>query len=122
MIASFSKVVTLVATIFFLSLSALAQMRQDTMHQHSNRSVPRTSITMHQEVDFKASPERLYKPLLDSKQFSEFTAQSGGFSAMSAKIDPSEGGAFTLFDGYITGRNLSGGRNQDIVNNKKTKR
>ena len=115
MIANFSKVVALIATLYFLPLSVLSQMKQDTMRQHSNTSVPLKSITIHQEVDFKASPEQLYKALLDSKQFSEFTAQSGGFSAMSAKIDPSEGGAFTLFDGYITGRNVELVPNQRIV-------
>jgi activator of HSP90 ATPase len=73
------------------------------------------SNTIHQEVDFKASPERIYNALLDSKQFSQFTAQSGGFSDTSAHIDPSEGGAFTLFDGYITGRNVELVQNKRIV-------
>ncbi|MFZ1080340.1 MAG: SRPBCC domain-containing protein, partial [Candidatus Kryptoniota bacterium] len=73
------------------------------------------SVTIHQEVDFNASPNRVYEALLNSKQFSEFSAQSGQFSAMSAKIDRAEGGAFSLFDGHIVGRNVELVPNQRIV-------
>jgi len=33
------------------------------------------SITIHQEIDFSASPQRLYEALLNSKQFSEFSGR-----------------------------------------------
>jgi len=66
----------------------------------------RTSI--HQDVAFKASPQRIYGALLDSKQFTAFTG-------MPAEIDPKEGGAFTLFEGLVSGRNIELVRNQRIV-------
>lgn len=49
------------------------------------------SNTIHQEVDFDASPGQLYEALLDARQFTAFAAQSGGFSAHSASIDRSVG-------------------------------
>ena len=65
-------------------------------------------MTIHQEVDFEASPARLYEALLDSKQFSAF---SGG----PATIDREAGGAFSLFGGLILGRNVQLIRNERIV-------
>jgi len=52
--------------------------------------------TLHQDVEFKASRERLYAILLDARTFAAFTGQS-------AEIDPKVGGAFTLFGGQIVG-------------------
>ena len=66
------------------------------------------SIIIHQEVDFTASPKRLYEALLDSKQFS-------AFSARSAEINREVGGAFSLFGGHIVGRNVELVPNQRIV-------
>jgi activator of HSP90 ATPase len=102
----FSRITGFITTVLLLQLSALAQDKQDTMSAHPNTAVSPNSATIHMEVDFNASPERLYEALLDSKQFCEFTAQSKMFSAKSATIDSTEGGAFSLFDGRITGRNV----------------
>src|ERR1700693_802791 len=66
----------------------------------------RTSL--HQEVDFKASPQRIYEALLDAKQFAAMTG-------MSAEIDPKAGGAFSTFGGLIVGRNIELTPNQRIV-------
>ena len=66
------------------------------------------SITIHQEVDFKASPQRVYEALLDTKQFN-------AFSAMPAEINREVGGAFTIFSGHIIGRNLELIPNKRIV-------
>jgi activator of HSP90 ATPase len=55
----------------------------------------RTSL--HQEVDFKASPQRIYHALLSSKDFAAFTGAP-------AEIDPKAGGAFSLFGGMVVGR------------------
>jgi activator of HSP90 ATPase len=54
---------------------------------------------LHQEIDLKASPERIYSALLDSKQFTAFTG-------LPAEIDPNAGGAFSMFGGLIVGRNV----------------
>jgi activator of HSP90 ATPase len=55
------------------------------------------SISIHQEVDFKASPQRLYEALLDTKQFSTF-------SGLPAEIRREAGGDFSCFGGHIVGR------------------
>ena len=66
----------------------------------------RTSL--HQEVAFKASPQRLYDLLLDSKLFAAFTG-------MPAEIDRKPGGAFTTFGGLVVGRNVELVPSQRIV-------
>jgi activator of HSP90 ATPase len=63
---------------------------------------------LHQEIDIKASPQRIYEALLDSKQFAAFTG-------MSAEIHREAGGAFSLFGGLIVGRNVELLPNQRIV-------
>jgi activator of HSP90 ATPase len=67
---------------------------------------PGTAI--HQELDFKATPARIYEALLDAKQFSVFTKDT-------AEIQPQPGAAFKLFGGRIEGRNVELVANQRIV-------
>ncbi len=114
-ITRLSRCVALFALLSFASRSVPAQTKSGKADRHAANHETQEAVSIHQEVDFKASPERLYDALLDSKQFSEFTAQSKEFSAGSAKIDRAEGGAFTLFDGYITGRTIELVPNQRIV-------
>ena len=57
------------------------------------------SEPIHKEVDFRASPQRVYDALLDAKKFSAFTGST-------ADIHNEAGGAFSCFDGIITGRNV----------------
>jgi len=66
------------------------------------------SIPIHQEIEYKASPQRIYKALLDSKQFSAFTASP-------AQIHAEAGGAFNCFGGRVVGRNIELVPNQRIV-------
>src|SRR5262249_31096796 len=66
------------------------------------------SITIHEEIQFNAKPERLYEALLDSRQFGEF-------SGMPAEINRDAGGAFSLFHGHIIGRNVELLPNRRIV-------
>jgi len=93
-----SKVLAFILAVSLLQLSVMAQ----------DKPVPPKGITIHQEVDFKASPKQLFEALLDTKQFS-------AFSGMPAQIDRSVGGAFSIFDGHIIGRNLEVVPNQRIV-------
>jgi activator of HSP90 ATPase len=65
----------------------------------SSAGDPVQGVTIHQEVDLKASPQRVYEVLLDAKQFS-------AFSGSAADIDGRVGGAFSVFDGHIVGRNV----------------
>jgi activator of HSP90 ATPase len=65
--------------------------------------------TIHQEVDVKANPARVYEVLLDAKQFS---ALSGG---LPTDIQREVGGAFSCFGGHIVGRNVELVPNHRIV-------
>lgn len=58
------------------------------------------SDAIHQEVVISAPPAKVYAALTEPELFSAF---SGGAPA---EIDPSPGGAFSLFGGRIVGRNL----------------
>lgn len=64
---------------------------------------------IHQEIEFKASPHRIYEALLDAKQFTEF---SGGRKAV---IQREVGGAFSVFAGHIIGRILELAPDRRIV-------
>jgi activator of HSP90 ATPase len=55
--------------------------------------------TIHQEVVFNASPERIYEVPTGAKQFSEITGAP-------TEINPEAGGSFTCFGGMIFGRNI----------------
>lgn len=56
--------------------------------------------TIHQEVTFKASPARVYRALMNSKEHEAFTADG------KAKLSGKEGGAFSVRGGYVSGRNI----------------
>ena len=73
---------------------------------HGQTAKPSTAI--HQEVDFKAAPARIYEVLLDGKQFSAFSKDT-------AEIQPQPGGTFKLFGGRIEGRNIELAPNRMIV-------
>lgn len=64
--------------------------------------------TIHFDIDYKTTPDRIYQVLLDAKQF---TACSG----LPAEIDPKVGGWFRLFNGQIEGRNVELVPNQRVV-------
>jgi activator of HSP90 ATPase len=66
------------------------------------------SITIHQEIEFNATPEKLYEALLNSKQFTEFSGRP-------AEINREVGGTFSLFKGHIIGRNVELVPNERIV-------
>lgn len=65
----------------------------------SAQQSPAKAETIHEELEFKVNPHRVYEALLDSKQFS-------AFSGVPAEIHREAGGAFSLFDGQIMGRNV----------------
>jgi activator of HSP90 ATPase len=87
---------------YILILSLLVMMLPIAVAQSDK------SITIHQEIDFNASPQRLYEALLDAKQFTEFSGRP-------AEINSEVGGAFSLFKGHIVGRNLELIPNKSIV-------
>jgi activator of HSP90 ATPase len=72
----------------------------------------RASESIHQEVIFAASRQRVYDVLTTAKQFDAVTRLSDGLEllnrpgARATAISPELGGEFVLFGGYITGRHL----------------
>ncbi|HEV8050163.1 MAG TPA: SRPBCC family protein [Thermoplasmata archaeon] len=56
--------------------------------------------SVHQEVQFAATPKQVYDALMVSREHAKFTG-------VPAKISPVEGGEFHCFDGSIEGRNVS---------------
>lgn len=76
-----------------------APAQQPSMGEKPSTLANAKRTSLHQEIDFKAAPKRIYDVLLDSKQFAAFTG-------MPATIDPNPGGAFNTFGGLIEGRNV----------------
>ena len=66
------------------------------------------SKTIHQTVEFSASPHDVYEALMDEKIHTRFTASP-------AKISREVNGEYMAYDGYITGRNLELVPNKKIV-------
>jgi activator of HSP90 ATPase len=100
------------ATIAFGSLAVGLELHAKTQ-QPPMKGTPASAENMagtslHQEVDLKATPARIYEVLLDSRQFASF-------SGMPAEIDAKAGGAFSMFQGMIVGRNIELVPDQRIV-------
>jgi activator of HSP90 ATPase len=85
-----------------------AESQGMTMKQTPGPEANKARTALHQEIDLKASPQRIYQVLLSSKDFASFTG-------VPAEIDPKAGGAFSMFGGAIVGRNVELVPNQRIV-------
>jgi activator of HSP90 ATPase len=82
------------------SLAAIPlQAQKGSMQEKPATPAHATLTAIHYQIDFAAAPQRLYQAILDQKQFA-------AFSGHPATIDPSPGGAFSLFGGLIVGRNV----------------
>jgi len=110
------SVVAMFFTVFvFLQAPTIAQTK-NMMTEKVNHADSVKGITIHQSAWFKVVPARVYSTLLSSAAFSACTKKSFDmFTASSAKIDSVVGGAFSLFDGHITGRILELVPDQRIV-------
>ncbi|HEY5094700.1 MAG TPA: SRPBCC domain-containing protein [Candidatus Eremiobacteraceae bacterium] len=64
--------------------------------------------SLHQEVEFNASSQRIYDVLLSSREFA-------AFSDAPAQIGREAGSEFSMFDGKIVGRNIELVSDQRIV-------
>ncbi len=80
----------------------------DATKETAGKGATGTRTSLHYEVDFTASPQRIYGVLLDSKQFTALTGRT-------ATIDPREGGTFSMFGGVIVGRHIELVPDQRIV-------
>ena len=91
-----------------MSTAVWGQSTENKMAKIRGTSANQSRTSLHQEIDYKASPERIYQVLLSSK---DFTA----FSGASADIDPKPGGTFSMFGGLVVGRNVELVPKQRIV-------
>jgi activator of HSP90 ATPase len=85
------------------------------------QGISHSCAAIHQEVVFKASLKRVYEALIDAKQFSKVIQLSAAVKSGAplgnkpTEISQEAGGAFTLFGGYIMGRQVELLPNQRIV-------
>ena len=87
----------------------------------ADEEISHTAEAIHQEPVFKASRKRVYEALTDTAQFDKVIALSGALESLPPEfnqptaISRDVGGAFVLFGGYITGRNIELVPNERIV-------
>lgn len=97
-----------------LAISATMARGDDT------DGVSKTAEAIHQEAVLKASPKRIYEALTDAQQFQKVTmlsvdAKGTDFATKPAIISRELGSAFSLFGGYVTGRQIELVANQRLV-------
>jgi activator of HSP90 ATPase len=87
----------------------------------AEEEISRSAEAIHQEPVFKANRKRVYEALMDAKQFEKIVQLSAAMKsgmapgAKLAEISREAGGAFSLFGGYVTGRQLELMPNERIV-------
>lgn len=86
----------------------------------TSEEISHSSEAIHMEVNFNATPVRVYDALIDTKQFNKVVQLSAamktmGLSAKSAEVSREAGGAFEAFGGYVTGRQIELVAGQRIV-------
>lgn len=82
--------------------------------------ISRGSEAIRQEPAFRASPKRVYEALTDAQQFDKIMRLSAAMRSMATGTKPAEisrdtGGAFSIFGGYVTGRQIELVPDQRIV-------
>lgn len=85
-----------------------ARQQQQQMAEAQSKGAEALLTYLHQEVEIKTNPQRVYEALLDSAQF-------GAFTKMPADVRAQDGAHFSLFGGLILGRNVELVPNQRIV-------
>lgn len=75
--------------------------------------ISRIAESIHQEPVFKARKKRVYEVLTNAKEFDKVVRLSGAMDSIKSLLEknPTEvsgeaGAAFSLFGGYVTGRNI----------------
>lgn len=103
-----------------LAVGALLSLDDSWASEVEEDGLSHDAEAIHQEPVFKASPKRLYDALLDARQFQKIellgsAMKASDLQAMPAQISNEVGGAFSIFAGFITGRQLELVPNQRIV-------
>ena len=81
----------------------------------ADQEISHTAESIHQEVVFQASRQRVYTALTDPKQFTKVVSFSTVTKAAPAEISGEVGGPFACFGGHIVGRQVELVPNQRIV-------
>jgi activator of HSP90 ATPase len=88
----------------------------------SHDEISHSAESIHQERLFNAGPKRIYEALTVTPQFDKIIQLTGVMRSPAlatmqkpTDINPAVGGAFTLFGGYITGRQIELLPNELIV-------
>ena len=102
-----------------LGLGGLAIVSRESWAAADN-GLSHSAEAIHQEPVFKASPKRIYEALTDAKQFQKVQLIGGEIAAKDLEAKPAQismeaGGPFSLFGGYIIGRQIELVPNQRIV-------
>jgi activator of HSP90 ATPase len=82
--------------------------------------ISHSAEAIHQEIMFNAAPKRVYDALTDAAQFQKVESFSDAMKSLDiakhpAMISREPGGAFSLFGGYISGRQIELVPDQRIV-------
>jgi activator of HSP90 ATPase len=98
----------LMGTAFALTSVSLTAFRATAQHQ---QGISHSAESIHQEPVFKAGRNRVYDALTDAQQFEKIVQLSAAMQSMQGvknvvEIVGAPGGEFSLFGGYITGRNI----------------
>jgi len=103
-----------------MGIGSLALRSGNASGATAPKEISHSAESIHQEVILKAAPARVYEALTDAKKFQQVVllsaaVKSGMVQTTPAEISPEAGGAFTLFDGHISGRNIDLIPNERIV-------
>ena len=92
------------------AVGVLALAPHDSWAADDN-GVSHNAEAIHQETVIKSSPQRIYDALTNAEQFQMIELIGGAIAMADIKAKPAQisrepGGAFSLFGGYIVGRQL----------------
>jgi uncharacterized protein YndB with AHSA1/START domain len=90
------------------------------VHAESEGEISHSAEAIHQEREFKASRQRVYEALTDTRQFDKVIEISGAKKVKALGNQPTQistevGGPFVIFLGHIIGRHIELVPNQRIV-------
>jgi activator of HSP90 ATPase len=104
-----------------MGIGSLALRSGNASAATAPKEISHSAESIHQEVILKAAPARVYEALTDAKKFQQVVllgaAVKSGMvrTTTPAEISPEAGGAFTVFGGHISGRNIELIPNERIV-------
>lgn len=105
---------SLVAAIGFAGRAYGAEGDGASAETLNSNEISHANAAIHQEVTFAAPPSRIFQTLTVAALFDRVVQLSSAMNSDMKKmlgtsptqIDARQGGAFTLFGGYVTGRNI----------------